>query len=261
MVLTMPTPTQRTGTNATPPSPTAPATKAPSPRTRVRRMPARADYERETIEAILDEGLVAHLGFSVGEQPYVVPTLHARVGEQVYFHGSSASRTVRALAGGARMCLTVTLLDGLVLARSAVHHSVNYRSVVVLGQARTIVEQAEKMAAIEAFTERLIPGRWDEVRGPTAKELKAIQVLALPLDEASAKLRTGPPVDDAEDYALDTWAGVIPLSTVAGEPIPDKRLSEGVALSPAARIWRAERNTTNRESSPEREIRGVSVRH
>jgi uncharacterized protein len=216
-------------------------TKAPSSRTRIRRMPARADYERATIEAILDEAMVSHLGFSTDGQPYVVPTLHARVGEQVYFHGSSASRTVRALAAGAHMCLTATLLDGLVLARSAVHHSVNYRSVVVLGQARAIVEPAEKMVAIEAFTERLIPGRWDEVRGPTAKELKAIQVLALPLDEASAKLRTGPPMDDEEDYVLDTWAGVIPLSTVAGEPAPDERLSAGIAMSPAGRAWATHR--------------------
>lgn len=220
----------------------ATSTTSSSTRTRVRRMPARADYERETIEAILDEALVAHIGFSVDGQPYVIPTLHARVGEQVYFHGSSASRTVRALAAGAQMCLTVTLLDGLVLARSAVHHSVNYRSVVVFGQARTIEDRLEKMTAIEAFTERLIPGRWDEVRGPTAKELKAIQVLALPLQEASAKLRVGPPVDDEEDYALDMWAGVIPLSTVAGEPIPDERLSKSVSPSPAARAWVARRD-------------------
>jgi hypothetical protein len=206
-------------------------------------MPARADYEHETIEAILDEALVAHLGFSVDEQPYVIPTLHARVGEQVYFHGSSASRTVRALAAGLQMCLTVTLLDGLVLARSAVHHSVNYRSVVVLGQARAIVDPMEKMTAIEAFTERLIPGRWDEVRGPTAKELKAIQVLALPLDETSAKLRTGPPLDDEQDYALDIWAGVIPLSTVAGEPTPDERLADGISTSPSARAWVARRDS------------------
>jgi nitroimidazol reductase NimA-like FMN-containing flavoprotein (pyridoxamine 5'-phosphate oxidase superfamily) len=207
-------------------------------------MPARADYERETIEAILDEAMVAHLGFAVDGQPYVVPTLHARVGELVYFHGSSASRTVRALAAGTQMCLTVTLLDGLVLARSAVHHSVNYRSVVVLGQARAIEQPSEKMAAIEVFTERLIAGRLDEVRRPTAKELKAIQVLALPLGEASAKLRTGGPVDDEEDYALDTWAGLIPLSTVAGTPIPDERLSDGIALSPAARAWVARRDGT-----------------
>jgi nitroimidazol reductase NimA-like FMN-containing flavoprotein (pyridoxamine 5'-phosphate oxidase superfamily) len=221
-----------------PPSqPTAPKAKAPSPRTRARRMPARADYERETIEAILDEALVAHVGFAVEGEPYVMPTLHARAGDNVYFHGSSASRTVRALAAGAQMCLTVTLLDGLVLARSAVHHSVNYRSVVVFGQARAIEEPEEKMAAIEAFTERLIPGRWDEVRPPTAKEMKAIQVLALPLGEASAKLRRGPPVDDEEDYALDTWAGVVPLETVTGAPIPDARLTPGIPVSPAAATW------------------------
>jgi nitroimidazol reductase NimA-like FMN-containing flavoprotein (pyridoxamine 5'-phosphate oxidase superfamily) len=212
-------------------------TEAPSPRTRARRMPARADYRRETIEAILDEALIAHVGFAVEGEPYVIPTLHARVGRRVYFHGSSASRTVRALAAGTQMCLTVTLLDGLVLARSAVHHSVNYRSVVVLGQAVAIEQPVEKMAAIEAFTERLIPGRWDEARPPTAKELKAIQVLSLPLDEASAKLRTGPPLDDEEDYDLDTWAGVIPVQTVPGPPIPDARLSEGIPISPAARAW------------------------
>lgn len=203
----------------------------------MRRMPARADYDRETIDAILDEALVAHVGFAAEGQPYVIPTLHARVGDSVYFHGSSASRTVRTLAAGAPVCLTVTLLDGLVLARSAVHHSVNYRSVIVLGQATAIEATSEKMAAIEAFTERLIPGRSDEVRPPTAKELKAIQVFALPLSEASAKIRSGPPVDDEEDYALDAWAGVIPLQTLAGEPVDDPRLAESVALSPAARNW------------------------
>jgi nitroimidazol reductase NimA-like FMN-containing flavoprotein (pyridoxamine 5'-phosphate oxidase superfamily) len=175
----------------------------------------------------------------------VIPTLHARVGDSVYFHGSSASRTVRALGAGCPVCLTVTLLDGLVLARSAVHHSVNYRSVVVLGQAVPIEGEGERMAAIEAFTERLIPGRWDEVRPPTEKELKAIQVLALPLNEASAKLRTGPPIDDEEDYALDTWAGVLPLATIAGAPTPDSRLPVGTPLSPAAREWVA------RHESPE----------
>jgi uncharacterized protein len=218
-----------------PPAPRRP--KAPSPRTRVRRMPARAGYDRETIDAILDEALVAHVGFAVEGQPYVIPTLHARVDDNVYFHGSSASRTVRALAAGAPVCLTVTLLDGLVLARSAVHHSVNYRSAVVFGQATPIEDLSERMAAIEAFTERLIPGRWDEVRPPTAKELKAINVLALPLSEASAKVRSGPPVDDEEDYALDTWAGVIPLGTVADAPTPDSRLADGIPLSPAAHGW------------------------
>jgi hypothetical protein len=206
-------------------------------------MPTRADYDRQTIEAILDEALVAHVGFAVDGQPCVIPTLHARVGASVYFHGSSASRTVRALAAGAPVCLTVTLLDGLVLSRSAVHHSVNYRSVVVFGQAAAIETPSEKMAAIEAFTERLIPGRWDEVRAPTAKELKAIQVFALPLDEASAKTRTGPPVDDEEDYALDTWAGVIPLTMTAGTPSPDGRLAEHVALSPAAGEWVSRRGS------------------
>lgn len=204
-------------------------------------MPARADYDRATIDSILDEALVAHIGFSVEGQPYVIPTLQARVGDSVYFHGSSASRTVRALATGTPACLTVTLLDGLVLARSAVHHSVNYRSVVVFGQAVPIEAPSEKTAAIEAFTERLIPGRWGEVRPPTAKELKAIQVFALPLDEASAKIRSGPPVDDEEDYALDAWAGVVPLTTVAGAPISDERLAQGISLSPAAREWIARR--------------------
>jgi uncharacterized protein len=221
----------------------APKSTAPSPRTRVRRMPARAGYDREAIDAILDEALVAHIGFAAEGQPYVIPTLHARVSDNVYFHGSSASRTVRALAAGASVCLTVTLLDGLVLARSAVHHSVNYRSVVVLGKATAIESPGEKLAAIEAFTERLIPGRWGEVRPPTAKELKAIQVLALPLSEASAKVRSGPPVDDEEDYALDTWAGVVPLAMVAGTPTPDKRLSESISPSPAARDWVARRES------------------
>ena len=204
-------------------------------------MPARADYERETIDAILDEALVAHVGFAHEGQPYVIPTLHARVGEEVYFHGSAASRTIRALAAGAPACLTATLLDGLVLARSAVHHSVNYRSVVVFGRARPVEDLDERMAAIEAFTERLIPGRWGEARPPTVKELKAIQVLALGLEEASAKVRSGPPLDDEEDHALDVWAGIVPLHTSAGEPIPDPRLKPGIADSGAVREWSPQR--------------------
>jgi nitroimidazol reductase NimA-like FMN-containing flavoprotein (pyridoxamine 5'-phosphate oxidase superfamily) len=201
-------------------------------------MPARGDYERETIAAILDEALVAHVGFAVDGQPYVIPTLHARVGERVYFHGSGASRTLRALAAGTEMCLTVTLLDGVVLARSAVHQSVNYRSVVVFGRAEEIDDAARKRAAIEAFSERLIPGRWREVRPPTEKELKAIKVLSLPLDEASAKLRTGGPKDDEEDYSREGWAGVIPIATVAGEPLPDERLAPGTEPSPTILAWR-----------------------
>ncbi len=204
-------------------------------------MPARASYDREAIDAILDEAMVAHLGYAHEGQPYVIPTLHARVGEEVYFHGSAASRTIRALRAGAPACLTVTLIDGLVLARSAVHHSVNYRSVVVLGTARPVEGLPERMVAVQAFTERLIPGRWQEVRPPTVKELKAIHVLALPLDEASAKVRTGPPLDDEEDYALAAWAGVIPLHTDAGAPIPDPRLACGIAPSPAVGHWTPQR--------------------
>jgi nitroimidazol reductase NimA-like FMN-containing flavoprotein (pyridoxamine 5'-phosphate oxidase superfamily) len=214
---------------------------APSPRTKVRRKPARAHYDRQAIDAILDEALVAHLGCAHEGQPYVIPTLHARVGDEVYFHGSAASRTIRALRAGAPACLTVTLLDGLVLARSAFHHSVNYRSVVVLGAPRPIEELPERMRAVQAFTERLIPGRWEEVRPPTVKELKAIHVLALPLDESSAKIRAGPPVDDEEDYALPAWAGVIPLRTHAGAPLPDPRLADGVAPPPTVRDWTPQR--------------------
>ncbi len=204
-------------------------------------MPARACYDRDAIDAILDEALVGHLGFVHEGQPYAIPTLQARVGDEVYFHGSAASRTIRALGAGAPACLTVTLLDGLVLARAAVHHSVNYRSVVVLGTARPVEGLSERMRAVRAFTERLIPGRWDEVRPPTAKELKAIEVLALPLDEASAKVRSGPPLDDEEDYELAAWAGVIPLQIDAAAPLPDPRLASGIALSAAVRTWTPQR--------------------
>jgi nitroimidazol reductase NimA-like FMN-containing flavoprotein (pyridoxamine 5'-phosphate oxidase superfamily) len=211
---------------------------APSARARIRRVPARADYSRETIDAILDEALVAHLGFAVDDQPYVIPTLHARVGDVVYVHGSSASRAIRTLSGGVQACLTVTLLDGLVLARSAFHHSMNYRSVVVLGEARPVEGPEERLAALEAFTERLVPGRWAEVRWPTRQELKGTRVLALDLDEASAKVRTGPPVDDDEDYAMDVWAGVIPLTLQAGPLTPDPKLTPGIEPSEAVRRWR-----------------------
>jgi uncharacterized protein len=212
---------------------------APSTRSRIRRVPNRADYSRETIDAILDEALVAHLGFTIDGQPYVIPTLHARIGDVVYVHGSSASRAIRGLTGGLDGCLTVTLLDGLVLARSAFHHSMNYRSVVVLGVARPVEGPDERLAALEAFTERLIPGRWDEVRPPTPQELKGTRVLALDLSEASAKLRAGPPVDDDEDYGLDVWAGVIPLALTAGGQIADPRLPHGIEPSRAVRSWRA----------------------
>lgn len=212
-------------------------TTAPSERSRVRRAPKRADYERETIDAILDEALVAHLGFVADGQPYVIPTLHARVGDEVYVHGSAASRMVTLLGAGVPACLTVTLIDGLVLARSAFHHSMNYRSVVVLGTARFLEGPDERERALRAFTDKLIPGRWDEVRPPSRQELKGTRVLALPLTESSAKLRTGGPVDDDEDYDLDVWAGVIPLALTPGAPQPDARLRDGIAVSPSVAAW------------------------
>lgn len=210
---------------------------APSERTRVRRAPRRADYDRETIDAILDEALVAHVGFVVDEQPYVIPTLHARVDGEVLVHGSAASRMVTLLGAGVPACLTVTLIDGLVLARSAFHHSMNYRSVVVLGTARLLESPEERERALQAFTDKLIPGRWDEVRPPTRQELEGTRVFALPLTEASAKLRAGGPVDDAEDYDLDVWAGVIPLALTPGAPQRDERLREGIAPSDSVSAW------------------------
>src|SRR4051812_5904907 len=202
------------------------STPAPSARSRVRRAPARADYDRATIDAVLDEALIGHLGFAVDGQPYVIPTLHARVGDEVYVHGSAASRMVTMLGAGLPACLTVTLVDGLVLARSAFNHSMNYRSVVVLGQARFVEGPEERARALEAFTERLIPGRWAECRPPTRQELKGTRVLALTLDEASAKVREGGPVDDADDYASDHWAGVVPLRITPGAVQPDARLRD-----------------------------------
>jgi hypothetical protein len=211
-------------------------------------MPERGAHDRATIEAILDEALVSHVGFAVDARPYVIPTLHARLEDRVYFHGSAASRTLRALADGAEMCLTATLLDGIVLARSAVHQSVNYRSVMVFGNVQAITDVEHKRAVIEAFSERLIPGRWPEVRAPTDNELKAISVLSLPLDEASAKLRTGGPKDDEEDYSRQGWAGVIPIATVAGAPLPDERLAPGTEPSSAILDWRPDGERQRRPS-------------
>jgi uncharacterized protein len=194
-----------------------------SPRTKLRRLPKRGAHERPTIDAILDEALISHVGFVHDGRPAVIPTLHARLGDDVLIHGSAASRMLRALAGGIDVCLTATLIDGLVLARSAFHHSVNYRSVVLYGQARLVAEPDEKEAALEAFTERLIPGRWADVRWPTRKELKATTVLTVPIEEGSAKVRSGPPIDDEPDYELDVWAGVVPLALTRGEPVQDQR--------------------------------------
>jgi uncharacterized protein len=203
----------------------------------VRRLRERGHYERATLHAILDEAFYCHVGFVAERQPYVVPTIHARDGERLYIHGSVASRMLKSLRGGISVCVTVTLLDGLVLARSAFHHSMNYRSVMVLGTAVELAG-APKLRALERIVERVLPGRCAEVRGPNAKELKATTVLALPIEEASAKIRTGPPADAQADYALPYWAGVLPLRVVAGEPQPDARLAPGQPLSAALAGWR-----------------------
>lgn len=194
----------------------------------MRRVPRRAVYARDAIEAILDEALVSHLGI-IDEMgfPVVIPTLHARIDGYLYVHGSAASRTLKA-AGRSEVCLTATLLDGLVLARSAFHHSVNYRSVVLFGRARQVESAEDKREALEAFTEKLVPGRWADVRAPTASELRGTSVLRIPLDEVSAKVRSGPPLDDEDDYELPVWAGVVGLRLLAGEPEPDGRLAPGV---------------------------------
>ena len=193
-------------------------------RTTLKRLPQRGSSDREVINAILDEGFVCHVGFSVDGQPFVIPTGYARDGEKLYVHGSQASRMLRRLEQGIEICLTVTLIDGLVLARSAFHHSMNYRSVAVFGRATVVDDPSEKLAALRALTEHMIPGRWDDTRKPNERELQLTTVLALPLTEASAKIRTGPPLDDDEDYDLDVWAGVIPLRLVAAEPLNDPRL-------------------------------------
>ncbi|HEY8517454.1 MAG TPA: pyridoxamine 5'-phosphate oxidase family protein [Candidatus Binatia bacterium] len=199
-------------------------------RTRVRRVPQRASHERAVVEAVLDAAPVCHLGFVEDGRPFVIPTLHARVGDTVLLHGSTKSRMMCALADGAEVCLTATSIDGLVLARSAFHHSVNYRSVMVFGRAHPVLDDERKLEALRAFTERFHPGRWDEVRPPNDAELKATLVLALPLEEAVAKVRTGGPIDDAEDMGLPVWAGVVPLALVAGEPIADPALAPGLEL-------------------------------
>jgi nitroimidazol reductase NimA-like FMN-containing flavoprotein (pyridoxamine 5'-phosphate oxidase superfamily) len=212
---------------------------ASSARTRVRRLPEKARYDRATIDAILDEALVAHLGFVHEGQPFVIPTLHARVGDVVYVHGSAASRTLRELSAGVPACLTVTLLDGLVLARSIFEHSINYRSVVVLGTAARVTDRDEQLRALEAFSDQILPGRWPDVRPPTERELRATAILWLPLDEVSAKVRTGPPDDgDSPDAALDVWAGIVPLELRAREPVPDPALRAGIPVPANAGEYR-----------------------
>jgi uncharacterized protein len=197
-------------------------------RTKLKRLPKRGHFDRETVYGILDEGFICHVGFAPEGQPFVIPTGYARVDDKLYIHGSAASRMLRTLSGGVDACVTVTILDGLVLARSAFHHSMNYRSVVIFGCATLVDDRDEKTAALIALSEHIIRGRWADVREPTEQEMKATIVLTLPLDEASAKIRTGPPLDDEEDYALPIWAGVIPLRLEAGTPIDDPQLVTGI---------------------------------
>jgi uncharacterized protein len=221
--------------SSTTPSDTKPA----SDRVRLRRRRERGSHDRETIDAILDEGVIAHLAIVLPDgQPLAIPTLHARHGDVVYCHGASAGRTMRAMGSGAPACLTVSLIDGLVLARSAMHHSANYRSAILLGSARAVVDAEEKRAAFEAIVERIVPGRWSEVRPPSDNELKATAVVAMGIDEASAKIRSAPPADDPEDYELDVWAGVIPLSMTVGEPVRDPLLRQEIALPEHVRAYR-----------------------
>jgi uncharacterized protein len=208
---------------------------APSDRTRIRRLPELGAYDLDSIASILDAGIVAHLGFLQGDQPFVIPTLHARIGDLLYVHGSAASRTLRTLADGVRVCVTVTLLDGIVLARSIFEHSIDYRSVVVLGSAHLVEDPEEKLAALHAFSEQVLPGRWDDCRPPSEQELKATSILRLPLTEASAKVSSGPPEDAVTpDGELDVWAGNVPLVVTAKAPVPDPALRPGIPVPPYA---------------------------
>jgi hypothetical protein len=204
--------------------------QAPSDRSRVRRLPKRASYERSTIDAILDGGMIAHVGIVDDGRPIVVPMAYARRGDEILLHGSSASRMMKALAAGAEACVVVTHLDGIVVARSGFHSSMNYRSVVIFGRAQAIADEAAKRAALDALVDHLIPGRSRELRGHTPEEMKITTVVSLPIDEASAKIRTGPPVDDEDDYRLPVWGGVVPLALAAGAPQPDGRSAPDVPV-------------------------------
>ena len=197
----------------------------PTPRTRVVREAERGVYDRESAYRILDEGFICHVGFVVDGQPYVIPTSYGRSGDHLYIHGSAASRMLRNLNSDIPVCITVTLLEGLVLARSIFNHSMNYRSVVILGKATVVADPIEKIEVLRRLSEHILPGRWDESRPPNERELKATFALRVPIAEFSAKVRKGPPIDDEEDYSFQTWAGVIPLETVAQPPIPDERCS------------------------------------
>ena len=215
-------------------------------RTTVRRLPDRGHYDRDEVYAVLDAGFICHVGFAVEGQPYVVPTSYWRKDDLVYFHGSAASRMLRTLSGGVQVCLTATQLDGLVLARSGFHHSINYRSVMVLGNAALVSDNDEKATAFKDFVDYVLPGRWPEIRLPDEQEMKATSVLRLAIEEASVKIRKGDPKDDAPDINMDVWAGVIPLHTIAGDPIPSKDLRKGIAVPEYARDYRARGISKNR---------------
>jgi hypothetical protein len=210
----------------------------PTERTKVRRLPDRGKYDSESVYGILDEAFICHVGFVVDGQPYVIPTGFARVNDTLYIHGSAASRMLRTLADGVQVCVTVTLVDGIVMARSGFHSSMNYRSVVILGRARQVEGRDEKLAALAAFSEQVMPGRWKDLRETTDAELKGTLVLTLPLKEVSAKVRTGPPKDDEADYALPLWAGVVPLRLTASTPIDDPRLPKGIEPPDYARNYK-----------------------
>jgi len=210
----------------------------PTDRTRVRRRPQRAVYDRDQVYSILDEAYVCHVGFTVEGRPIVMPTAFGRAGDSIYLHGSAASRMLRSLAGGIDVCVTVTLVDGLVLGRSAFHTSINYRSVVMFGNARLVTGREEKLEALRTFTNHVIPGRWEEVRPPTDEELAATSALVLPLEEVSAKVRSGGPIDDENDYPFPVWAGVVPVRAVTGEATPDGHVLAGVPVFDTARLRR-----------------------
>ena len=217
------------------------STTTQTPRTTVARQRDRGRYEREMINAIVDEALICHVGFSVDGQPYVIPTAHARIEDRLYIHGSVGSRMLKNMKAGVPVCVTVTLLDGLVLARSAFHHSMNYRSAVILGVAREVTDEQEKRSAFDALVNHVVPGRSADVRAADAQELKATSVLCLVIEEASAKVRRGPPIDAEEDYALDCWAGVLPMQLMPGHPVDDPRLEFGTPVPAGVAAYRRQR--------------------
>jgi nitroimidazol reductase NimA-like FMN-containing flavoprotein (pyridoxamine 5'-phosphate oxidase superfamily) len=211
---------------------------APTSRTKVKRLQKRAVYDKTQVHSILDEAIICHVGFVLEGQPFVIPTLYARADEALYIHGSAVSRMLKTLVDGVDVCVTVTLVDAYVLARSAFHHSMNYRSVVVLGRAELIADPEEKLRALRLITDHVVPKRWDEVRAPNELEMKQTSVLRLPLDEVSAKVRMGPPADDEEDYGLPVWAGLVPIRTSPGEPLDDGRVAPGAAPFEPSRLVR-----------------------